>query len=126
MKEQDLEKKLCLLPLKKIKTEFKEQLLGRLRSEFAKTTIKQESLPKGKLVFILNSVLLVLIFISILLFGPFLTNIKSHHKKIDPSLLEIGKQFYPPSALSFRLSFLESGEYNLISLKEARHEYLEK
>lgn len=126
MKEQDLEKKLCLLPLKKIRTEFKDQLLGSLRSEFAKTTKKQGSLPKDNLVFVLNSVLLVLIFISIFLFGHFSRNIKSSQQKTDLSLIEIGTQFYPASALSFRLLFLESGEYNLISLKEARHEYLEK
>jgi hypothetical protein len=120
MRERELEKKLGGLPLKKMRKEFRDSLSQRMKDELRPS--ESPEFPQSRWIFALNSVLIILIVISLWFSYPPspVQTIETASAKPDAAIIEAGKDFYCSRSLFFLANSLKSGEQSLVPIKEVQ------
>ena len=117
MKESDIERKLKGLPLRKMRPELREKILGQAKSE-----ARPFPAPAGNIVFATNLAMIFVILIlapAIHLFSPPLT-VNTIARTPDRVILETGAEIYLGTSLSFRAYASKTGGLNLIKRSEVQ------
>lgn len=119
MRYNDLGKKLRKLPLNKMRGEFKNDLLNKLKLWHESPLLKR---PKQDVVLALNSVLLIIILgvILILYLPPAKVKMKVASLQPNQTISELIEPIYSKKYLNFWTSLMKIREYNYVYLKEVK------